>query len=357
MNYNGIECPSCGKKFEQTDDIVVCPICGTPQHRSCWNEHGRCINEEKHIEGFIWQMQAIDPTPVQNTPAQDMKICPRCGEHNATYEPVCIRCGERLKANRQTINDQMPPFENIPIGDWQTQPNPNNFSPYQNVYAADARSVYGVDTKIEDIPVTEVAEYVQKDSTKYIGKFLDMQEKKTKFSWNWSAGVFSVFWCFYRKMVGLGVAFMAIFFSVYLISSVVPVVVYQNYNPEVYAEYEATVNELNNEMQKILENGSAANADTTRYYALVAQLFKSPINITAYIIQITAVLLMSVIMGFFGNHFYKKKVLKDIRNLRRVSGDSMTYHFYLRQRGNVSPVNLMLPILCYMFFSMMTTYI
>lgn len=357
MNYNGNECPSCGKKFEQTDDIVVCPICGTPHHRSCWNENGRCINEEKHAEGFIWQMQNIDPAPVKNTHAQDMKICPRCGEHNATYEPVCIRCGERLKANRQTINDQMPTMDNMPHGDWQTQPNPNNFSPYQNVYAADARTVYGVDAKIEDIPVTEVAEYVQKDSTKYIGKFIDMQEKNTKFSWNWSAGVFSVFWCFYRKMVGLGVAFMAIFFSVYLISSVVPVVVYQNYKPEIYAEYEATVNELSKEMKEILESGSAADADTTKYYALVSELFKSPINITAYIIQITAVLLMSIIMGFFGNHFYKKKVLKDIRTLRRVAGDSMTYHFYLRQRGNVSVVNLMLPVLCYMFFSMITTYI
>lgn len=357
MNYNGIECPSCGKKFEQTDDIVVCPICGTPQHRSCWNENGSCVNTDKHSEGFIWQMPNIDPEPAKNTPSQDMKICPRCGEHNAAYEPVCIRCGERLKANRQTIDDQMPTTDNMPFGGWQTQPNPNNFSPYQNVYAADARTVYGTDAKIDDIPVTEIAEYIQKDSNKYIGKFLDMQEKNTKFSWNWSAGILSVFWCFYRKMVGLGIAFMAIFFSVFLISSVVPVVVYQNYKPEVYAEYEAMITDLNNEMKEILESGSAANADTEEYYALIGRIFKSPINITAYIIQITTVLLISIIMGFFGNNFYKKKVLKDIRALRRVSGDSMTYHFYLQQKGNVSLVNLMLPVLCYMFFSMMTTYI
>lgn len=350
MKYTGTECPSCGKKFEQTDDVVVCPICGTPQHRSCWNENGKCINEEKHIEGFIWQMQDIDPAPVQNTHSQDMKICPRCGEYNATYEPVCIRCGERLKANRQTVNDQMPSMEDMPYGDWQTQPNPNNFSPYQNVYAADARSVYGVDAKIEDIPVTEIAEYVQKDSTKYIGKFLDMQEKKTKLSWNWSAGIFSAFWCFYRKMVGLGIALMAIFFSVSLVSSVATVTVYQNYKPEVYAEYEATVNEL-------VEFVSSDNADMTEYYDILTEILKSPINITAYVIQITAVLLMSIIMGFFGNHFYKKKILKDIRTLRRVSGDSMTYHIYLRHKGNVSAVNLMLPVLFYMFFSMMATYI
>ena len=356
MNYNGIECPSCGKKFEQTDDIVVCPICGTPQHRSCWNETGSCINTEKHSEGFIWQMQNTNPEPEKNNPAQDMKICPICGEANEKYEPVCTRCGERLKANRQTIDDQMPPIGDIPFGNWQTQPNPNNFSPYQNVYAADARTVYGPDAKIEDIPVTEIAEYIQKDSTKYIGKFLDMQEKNTKFSWNWSAGILTAFWCFYRKMVGLGVALIAIFFSVTLISSIVPVAVYQNYKPEVYAEYEMLIEEINDVMQKVADNGTATAGEAMQYYSLTAKLLASPINVTSLIIRATAVLLMSIIMGFFGNHFYKKKVLKDIRAIRRVSGDSMTYHFYLKQKGNVSIINLMLPVLCYSFFSMMTTY-
>ncbi len=356
MNYTGNECPSCGKKFEQTDDIVVCPVCGTPQHRNCWNENGRCINEEKHSEGFIWQTQNAESKPENSSSSKNTKICPRCGEHNEAFEPVCVRCGERLKANRQASNDQEPPFENNPFGDWHPKPNPNNFSPYQNVYVADARSFYGPDAKIEDVPVTEIAEYVQKDSIKYIGKFLDMQEKKTKLSWNWSAGILSVFWCFYRKMIGLGVALIAIFFSVSLISSVVPIAVYQNYKPEVYAEYETLVEELGEEMQRIMENGSATNAEAARYYALAAKLFTSPINITAYIIQITTALIISIIMGFFGNNFYKKKVLKDIAACRRVSGDSATYHYYLQQRGNVSVVNLMLPIVCYTFFSMLTSY-
>ena len=32
--------------------------------------------------------------------------------------------------------------------------------------------IFGADAKIDDIPVTEIAEYVQKDSNKYISKFL-----------------------------------------------------------------------------------------------------------------------------------------------------------------------------------------
>lgn len=356
MNYNGNDCPICGKKFEQTDDVVVCPICGTPHHRSCWSENGKCINESKHAEGFIWQMPYTNE-PEPKATAKNVKVCPVCGEQNDTVEPVCTRCGERLKSGAHL------PFEPVfrqpelnKEGDWQAPPS-QCYTPFQNVYAQDAKTVFGEEAKIEDIPVTEVAEYIQKDATKYIGKFITMQENKTKLNWNWSAGLLSVFWCFYRKMVGLGVAFMAIFFSVYLISSVVPVVAYQNLRPDVYAEYEQTVNQLSDEMTRILENGYTADIDMTEYYKLVGELAFSPINITAFIIQVTAVLIMSIIMGFFGNHFYKKKVLKDIRTIRRISTDNVIYHMYLRQRGNVSVANLLLPILCYMFFTMMTTYI
>lgn len=358
MNYTGIDCPSCGKKFEQTDDVVVCPVCGTPQHRDCWNENGKCINEEKHSEGFIWQMQDNEPEKPAHAHSEDMKICPRCGEHNEKYEPVCTKCGERLKANRQTIDDQMPPFGNMtmPFGNRQQGPNPNNFSPYQNVYAADARIVFGADAKIDDIPVTEIAEYIQKDSNKYIGKFLDMQEKNSKLSWNWSAGILSAFWCFYRKMVGLGVALIAIFFSVTLISSIVPATVYRTYKPEVYTEYEMLVEEINEIMQQVSKNGTATMEDASRYYTLTAKLIASPINVTSLIIRAAAVILMCIIMGFFGNSFYKKKIIKDIGTIRRLSGDSTTYHYYLHQKGNVSVVNILLPILLYTFFSTLTTY-
>ena len=167
MNYNNIDCPVCGIKFNGTDDIVVCPICGTPHHRDCWNKTGRCINEEKHSAGFVWQMMNTDPSPIKKQDA-DSKICPRCGEKNDSVEPVCTNCGERLKANRQTINDTFNPFGAPPQGDWQAEMNPNAFSPYQNVYAQDAKTVFGDEATIDDISVSEVAEYIQKDSTKYI---------------------------------------------------------------------------------------------------------------------------------------------------------------------------------------------
>lgn len=354
MNYNGIECPVCNEKFNKNDDVVVCPVCGTPHHRNCWKNNGGCKNEEKHTEGFIWQMINVEPAkqPAFSQNTADLKTCPRCGEKNALYEPICTRCGERLKANSKTIHDQMPFDNGHNFGGYGENPNPNNFSPYQNVYAADARTVYGEDARIEDIPVTEVAEYVQKDSTKYIGKFLTMQEKKTKLSWNWSAGIFSVFWCFYRKMTGCGLALLAIFFSCYTLSSFVPAMIYEKFQPETYEAYTDTVIQLSEELANYVETGVLPDAITD----LLMEAYSSPVMISTFILMIALFLVTSIVFGFFGNHFYKKKILKDIRSIRQVAVDSMSYHMYLRHRGGASAANVIVPVFIYMMLNMMMSY-
>lgn len=356
MIYMNIECPVCGEKFTEQDDVVVCPVCGTPHHRDCWKANGGCKNEALHNEGYIWQ----HPLAGNDTAShEDFKTCPRCGEKNAVYEPICTRCGERLKANRQTIHDVMPPFQ-PPIGeqngDYTTAPNPNNFSPYQNVYAADARTVYGDDAKIEDISVTEIAEYVQKDSTKYIGKFLTMEEKNTKLNWNWSAGIFSVFWYFYRKMMGVGFAVLALLLSAMMLSSVIPVSIYNKYQPEVYEQYENDVNALVEQMESIRESG-ALTESVEDYYASMFNILFSPIQVSSFVMFAALTLIINITFGFFSNYLYRKKVLKDIRAIRQIASDSMTYHIYIRQRGGVSVINAIMPIVIYMFFNIMRTYL
>ena len=357
MTYTGIECPVCSKKFSDTDDIVVCPICGTPHHRECFAKNGGCANRDRHQEGFIWQMpQNIPHTDggrdYQGYNAGDFKICPRCGEKNQSFEPVCTRCGERLKGSGRTIQENEP--FNTPFGGYGDRPNPNNFSPYQNVFAADARTVYGEDAKIEDIPVTEVAEYVQKDSVKYIGKFLSMEEKKSKISWNWSAGIFSAFWCFYRKLTAAGIALIAIFFSFFMFSATIPAYIYKTQNPAVYEEYQQTVVALTDEMQSVLTEG--ASADLSAYYSLLRELVASPVSVTSYVMVASLFVLTSVVFGFLGNYFYKRKTVKDIRMCRQFAVDSMSYHMYLRQRGGVSLANILIPVICYMLVNMITTY-
>lgn len=353
MNYTGIDCPVCNTRFGDSDDVVVCPVCGTPHHRECWHRNGRCINEEKHIEGFIWQMTDIPVAPAQKT-EDNIKVCPRCGEKNPVYEPVCIRCGERLKKS-DSPEMHMPPLNENSAGNWQTEANPNAFSPYQNVYAQDAKTLYGEDAMIEDIPVSEVAEYIQKDSNKYIGRMLKMQEKNTKLSWSWASALGSFFWCFYRRMSGLGTVLLLIYLTVSFAASLIIPVIAKFSNPAMYDEYLTLATALTDLMTHLLDSG--ATNFPPEYYELWGQLMSTPLMIASTIVNGATMLIICVTTGFFGTHFYKKKVLKDIRTIRRVSINSVSYHMYLRQRGNVSVINLMLPVMIYMLYTMITAYL
>ena len=43
MEFTQYNCPVCKKQFEKGDDIVVCPECGAPHHRECYEQNGKCF--------------------------------------------------------------------------------------------------------------------------------------------------------------------------------------------------------------------------------------------------------------------------------------------------------------------------
>ena len=58
--YNNCVCPVCKKQFEDGDDIVVCPECGTPHHRECYNSIHHCANADLHSEGYDFYKENIE---------------------------------------------------------------------------------------------------------------------------------------------------------------------------------------------------------------------------------------------------------------------------------------------------------
>lgn len=38
MEFTEYKCPVCDKQFKKGDDIVVCPECGAPHHRECYEK-------------------------------------------------------------------------------------------------------------------------------------------------------------------------------------------------------------------------------------------------------------------------------------------------------------------------------
>ena len=64
-----VKCDLCGKGFEETDDVVFCPECGAPAHRSCWQQEGECPFADRHSEGFRWR----SPLEVAHNEAQEYR--------------------------------------------------------------------------------------------------------------------------------------------------------------------------------------------------------------------------------------------------------------------------------------------
>lgn len=53
-----VSCGLCGRMFNEQDDVVFCPDCGAPAHRSCWQQEGECIYSDQHGNGFRWTSPA-----------------------------------------------------------------------------------------------------------------------------------------------------------------------------------------------------------------------------------------------------------------------------------------------------------
>ena len=56
--FTGCPCSVCGKTLTDTDDIVVCPDCGAPYHRACYEKQGACVYAARHGTGFEWMPPA-----------------------------------------------------------------------------------------------------------------------------------------------------------------------------------------------------------------------------------------------------------------------------------------------------------
>ncbi len=55
MDFIGEKCVSCGKTFNENDDVVVCPECGSPHHRDCYMKENHCANYELHTINKKWK--------------------------------------------------------------------------------------------------------------------------------------------------------------------------------------------------------------------------------------------------------------------------------------------------------------
>ena len=199
--FTGCPCSVCGKTLTDMDDIVVCPDCGAPYHRACYEKQGACVYAARHGTGFEW-------TPPAS--ARPEHRCPNCGAPNPENAARCSHCGAPLKSGEA---GQTPPPR---VGaDRQAQANPGGGFNYARLYqeaqgGAWQTSAASAAEPIDGIPAEEWEIYLGPSSLAYLRDFSQMQKYGRKSSICFSALLFGPLYFFYRKAWKPAFAFLAV---------------------------------------------------------------------------------------------------------------------------------------------------
>lgn len=265
--YEGLSCPVCSKSFTENDDIVVCPRCGLPHHRSCWKSIGRCYEEDKHGTDAQWSRTQAQ---VDTSPA--VKICPHCDTKNAEYAEFCNGCGCSLHAE-----------------EWHSAPQPN--APYVGEYTPFGQpyETYSSAEKIGETNAADLAALVSHNTRYYIDRFRRIENGGSG-GWNWAAFILAPFWLFYRKQYGLAV----LYFVMQLFSNIAFAVMYA---PVQLADTQAAAEAA---MTKLMDNPAAV----------------IPVSILSFIY-----FAMQILLGLRANHFYLQHCERKIAIARENTPD------------------------------------
>lgn len=315
MRYENEKCPVCGDVFKENDDVVVCPECATPHHRSCFNENGHCGNEHLHRDGFVWKKTEPEkPAPAQEIKTEkveDTITCPECGAENKKNAIGCSNCGMIL--NEQIIKQ----FE----------------APHKNTVFIEGKPVDDKDfiDSEKTVTVGEAACFIQARKESYIKAFLDAKVNDRKPKFNLSAFLFGPYWFFFRKIYKAGFALAGIMVAILCF---------------VMTFYMQICSEA---FSFILENQNAfmqENADMALYEHLSELIAEGvaghPTQVMLIFGMFILMLIVNFVAGIFANKIYLDHIKKSVSKIKEVVPNQNAYFTYLYAKGGTTLLNVFL---------------
>lgn len=346
MKYTGNLCQGCGKAFTDDDDIVVCPECGTPQHRECYEKENRCVCEDMHFDEYTWKSE-IKREEAHQPEKSETVSCPNCGYENPKGTAVCKQCGmkftlfgmnvvdalheeEKRAANKNSdIPDYKAPFT-LGTGKGFEQKDLSDTAPIAkeveelitNVLTGNTQNnqeeggrlnlggPFPESDEIGGVMTNNVGNFIGSNGMAYISKFKKM-EREHKLSFNFAAFFFAPYWFFFRKLYKAGIVAMTAVLSLSII--VTP--------------YLESLVELVDKFAPAFEAGTMTEAQFTEFYNGFVSAS------TPMIIFVVATFLVQLICGFIANPLYKRYVLEHAGKAERCSNKAEAMSYVVRNGG------------------------
>lgn len=300
--YAGTKCPHCGKVFTENDTVVVCPECGAPYHRSCFEEMGGvCQFADKHAEGFNWNVAEKKRGQEEERRREGPREvrCSRCGTLNNSQNIFCDVCGTPL---HRPDGPQAPNMGGT--GPFRTM----GYNPYATPYGG-----LNPDEEIDGIPVKELAIFVGESTHYYLPKFKELKTTGRN-TINWSAFLLEFLFLVYRKM--------------YLAAGLVFVI----------------SNLLTFGVLLLVTGGNIASLTAETYSMLTMFTYAISFGIRFFV-------------GFSFNRLYMNHCFKKIRELKAKSSDQTAYYESLTKAGAVSRKAIIVVCVTYILLSMVVLYL
>ena len=288
--YYGCPCEGCGKPLTLRDDIVVCPDCGAPYHRDCYEKLGRCIHSAAHAAGYEWKF------PYQES---ELCTCPACGERTLRSEEHCRCCGAVLPpegAEEPADRSEDPGEGSFDYSSFYRQFQETG-TPSANPMKQAYEAAFGKEEAMDGIPCADWASYIGPASPAYMNTYCRMQLAHSKVSMSFSALLFGPFYFFYRKAWKPAFGFLA-------------------------AELLLAVPTLLQLMQITGSTMAPALSDSTM--ALLARICSA------------LSFLLMVVRGMYGKWLYRKSAAEKIKRIRAEFPDAAQRKAVLAAQGGVS---------------------
>lgn len=327
----GQSCPVCQKPFQKEDDIVVCPVCGAPHHRSCYNESGHCHFEATHGTADQWSREKATATAKDNRASQapSTRRCPHCGFDNPRFAEFCGHCGRPIP----TVSDQPDEPSRNASAPFGVPPFPGSFREFTYVpFHAPTQNTGGVDPEAEigGETASDMATAVGRNEHYYMPTFAQFEQSGKSTKWNWAAFIFTPFWLLYRKCYLTG-ALMLLFslLQQFLVNYIEIVKLNLFVEGESYADMMSRIQ-------------ACMMDDSLNKYLSLISLFT------------LVSLALHVFFGIMGNAIYEHSCLHKIRRAKQKHGDD--YQAALAVSGGTSAVlGLISYLVWYLFPLVMNT--
>lgn len=338
MDYIGKKCPVCQQYFHADDDIVVCPECGTPHHRECYENLGHCFNEGLHGQDYDYQEETADES-------KNVKICPSCGKPNDSSHFFCGHCGATLNPE-QPNNQQTPPPSGFPFGQQNGQPQNTQGGAFNGIPYMDPLG--GVDSNAdfgEGVTAGETAKYVKQNTPYFIRIFNNIKTiNKSKF--NFSAAIFTGGYLLYRKMYKLGALFAGIQLALLIIESYITIAY-----SELFSGF------LNVYTQSFTSGNLVGD-----FYQYMQSLSVTEIMILYLPTLIDGIrIAMMIVFGICFNRMYFKHCKKQIKKIKDNAKDGENPETILQTKGGVNTplaISLMITYIIILYLpSLLSTFI